>query len=212
MSLFSPQSAVSAGVQPPATFPVGGVWGGGSSQPVPGKGWSLQLTPGKVPKRLALRASPSLSPPPSARAPPHPHPPPRAQELIERLQGIATRPHRLRPAQSSKVRGRRAGGGRGLRGLEAASRLVPLTRSPATTAPSSHAAWSHCFCWGRAGRREPGAAPTREQQGPGQSVGGAGEVGTGALCPSRLAEPPRQQHHAGERVCPPGSRGRGPQT
>uniref|UniRef100_A0A3Q1LZS2 RING finger protein 207 n=1 Tax=Bos taurus TaxID=9913 RepID=A0A3Q1LZS2_BOVIN len=32
-----------------------------------------------------------------------PFPPPRPQELMERLQGIVTRPHRLRPAQSSKI-------------------------------------------------------------------------------------------------------------
>lgn len=170
------------------------------------------MTPGKVPKRLALRASPSLHHPPQPEHPLTPLPPPRAQELIERLQGIATRPHRLRPAQSSKVRG---AGWAGVGGAGSGGHLttILLSRSPATTAPSSHAAWSRCFCRGRAGWREPGAAPTREQRGPQQWGGGrwrGGDRGTGALCPSRLAEPRCRQRHAGERVCRLGRRGQGP--
>lgn len=101
---------------------------------------------------------------------------------MERLQGIVTRPQRLRPAQSSKVGGRRwvgrgRGRGRGVwRGLKPSS--PPPPRSSATTAPSSRAAWSRCCCWGLAGPRVPGAAPAREC-GAGEGPGPRSPLGWG---------------------------------
>lgn len=52
------------------------------------------------------------------------------QELLERLQGIVTRPQRLRPAQNSKVRGGAGWGGRGGAGggEEAASPAGPAAQ------------------------------------------------------------------------------------
>lgn len=117
---------------------------------------------------------------------------------MERLQGIVTRPHRLRPAQSSKVRGRgvgrgwrqgrgrkvgrgdrgmgwAAGGGAGPQGRDLPHDLILPSRSPATTAPSSRAAWSRYCCWGHAARRVLGVALAREPRG---RRTGNGEAGT----------------------------------
>lgn len=110
---------------------------------------------------------------------------------MERLQGIATRPHRLRPAQSSKVSRHQVGWGQGPGGLEAASPPVPSPRSPVTTALSSRAVWSRCCCWGHAAWRVLVAAPTREQR---------GGTGQGGVSPGA-----RRQRRTGGRVCLPDS-------
>lgn len=99
----------------PLGFGAGVVWGSGM---VPGKGWSPQCTAGKVPK-TALPAGPWAS-----LLPPTPHSYTGLsillllQELMERLQGIVTRPQHLRPAQNSKVQGQCKGWAWGVSGLE----------------------------------------------------------------------------------------------
>lgn len=61
---------------------------------------------------------------------------------MERLQGIVTRPHRLRPAQSSKVRGRPIGGP----GWEGTGIEEPLmTQSPVQIASDHRAEFARCL-------------------------------------------------------------------
>ena len=189
----------------------------------------IRSIPGRIGRQVTvLKADspsgplPSVSPPP---APTHlralPFPPPRPQELMERLQGIVTRPHRLRPAQSSKVcggvrwaggggtgRGRRVGwgdggmgcaagggGGAGPQGRDLPHDLILPPRSPATTALSSRAAWSRYCCWGHAGRRVPGVALAREPRGRRPENGEAGTRfplrGWGQAFPAHQAPGPR---------------------
>lgn len=62
---------------------------------------------------------------------------------MERLQGIATRPHHLRPAQSSKVRRYRVGWGQGPGGLEAAS--PPPPRPVAQITSDHRAEFARCL-------------------------------------------------------------------
>lgn len=139
---------------------------------------------------------------------------------MERLQGIVTRPHRLRPAQSSKVGGAAGWAGPGAEARGVWSCLTSSSRpprSPATTAPSSRAAWSRCCCWDRAGRRVPGAVyqhVSRRGAGTGKGMRAQGPRWGGGR-PSQLAELPAprlgsKDVHAGGRVRPAWKQPSGP--
>lgn len=62
---------------------------------------------------------------------------------MERLQGIVTGPHRLRPAQSSKVRGRPVRG-RGSGDIGLGGELL-MTRTPAQIASDHRTEFARCL-------------------------------------------------------------------
>ena len=133
--------------------------------------------------------------PPASLSPPRPHPPER-RSWWRGCRASSRGPIAYGRHRAARWAGPRGGPGRGggPRSMELPHELVrpppPRPRSPATTAPSSRAAWSRCCCWDRAGRRVPGAVPAREPQGRRDREGGAGTrspLGWGPPFPARRA-------------------------